>query len=269
VSEIREIDFASSGDGSWMNWVENSVIPGKKVIAINKFNGHKRLKFSFYDRNYLIYHRIGAEIEMQKKVDFIGIWINTHAEDVVLGFTGAEMKAEYYSRIENGLPKKNNQTIYPLFRSPFVTTNYIVYSSDFDYATRDMDKLFKTMYKLTLLAAKPALKELLGFFVNENGDYRVSVYEIQDKNMFVVTRPDEATRHHVRSYNKNLHFQMWSGYIEFIIDIDEILRGIFNPFSDINFKIHNWKELSLHRGQAYGAVKYNGVWKAARITKYQ
>ncbi|MDR1553555.1 MAG: hypothetical protein LBS69_08865 [Prevotellaceae bacterium] len=266
ASSIREVDFSTSGDGSWMNWVGN--IFGKKVIAINKFNGHKRLKLSFYDRNYLIYHRIGAEIEMQKKFMSL-IWINTHAEDVVLGFTGAELKAEYYHRIEDGLPKKNNQTIYPLFKSPFVTSNYMIYTSDFDFVTRDMEKVFKTMYRLALTAVKPALKQLLGFFVNENGDPRISVYGIQNKDMFVVTRPNEETRHHVRSYDKNLHFQMWSGYVEFVIDLDEVSKGNYNPFQTIAFKVHNWKELSLHRGQTYGAVKYNGVWKAARITKYQ
>jgi hypothetical protein len=265
ASNIRDVDYYSSGDGTWMNWIGN--IFGKKTIAINKFNGHKRLKFSFYDRNYYIYHRIGAEIEMQKKLASL-IWINTHAETEVLGFTGAELKAEYYSQIESGLPKNQyNQIIHPLFRSPFVTSNYIIYGSDFDFVTRDLEKVFKTFYRVTLTGARLGLKNLLNSFANENGDPRVGVYGIQNKDMFVIHRPEEIARNNVRSVDKNIHFQMWSGYIEFSANITDIANGNFNPFSSIQFKIHNWKQLSLHRGEAYGAVKYGGVWKAARITK--
>jgi hypothetical protein len=149
ASDIRDVDYFSNGDGSWMNVIGNWAF-GIKSIAINKFNGHKRLKFSFYDRNYYIYHRIGTEIAMQKKFMSL-VWINTHAEDVVLGYTGIELKATYTSYIEAGLPKRPNSqiTIYPIFNNPYYSSEdyKMIYESNFDIATKDMEKIFKDMYK--------------------------------------------------------------------------------------------------------------------------
>lgn len=270
ASNIREVNYFSSGDGSWMNWIGNWLF-GRKSIAINKFNGHKRLKFSFYDRNYLIYHRIGTEIEMQKKIWFV--WINTHAEDVVLGYTGIELKATYTGYIEAGLPKRpiNNQIIYPIFNNPYYTSEdyKMIYESDFDRATKDMEKVFKTMYKTALTNAKPILSFLDSKLnnVNVDGDPRVSVYGIYQKELYIVEKPAEMTRHHVRSFDKNLYFQMWSGYVQIGFDPTKLAQGIKETLQGVSFNIKNATSTELRRGVVYGAVKYNGVWKAARITK--
>jgi hypothetical protein len=103
--------------------------------------------------------------------------------------------------------------------------------------------------------------------VNENGDPRISVYGINGKEMYIIEKPAEMTRHHVRSFDKNLYFQMWSGYVQIGFDPSKLAQGIKETLQGISFNIKNTTNTKLRRGVAYGAVKYGGVWKAARITK--
>ena len=276
ASNIRDISYYSS-DGTWMNWLGNVIFGGRKSIAINKFNEHKRLKFSFYDRNYYIWQSIGTEIQMQKKIMEL-FWVNTNAEDMVLGYDGIEFRAFYPYYIEAGLPKLINQTIiYPIFDSPYhSSTDYkMVHYSNFDIATKDMDHIFKTMYKFALQGTKTALKFLDSKFnnVNENGDPRISVYGINGQEMYIIEKPDEIHAGAIfpggaaYSIEKSLYFEMWPGYVQIGFDPAKLVQGIKETLLGVTFNIKGITHTKLHRGVAYGAVKYGGVWKAARIIK--
>jgi len=96
ANDIRDVDYESKGDGGWLHRVWNGLW-GKNVLAIKKFNKHKRLRLGFFDQNYIIYANIGVTMKMQKKV--CGIWWNCKADEIRVGWSAIELKYTFSSPV--------------------------------------------------------------------------------------------------------------------------------------------------------------------------
>lgn len=264
ANDIRDVNYDSKGDGGWLHRTWNNLW-GRNVLAINKFNKHKRLRLGFYDQNYIVYANIGTLMKMQKKV--CGIWWNCKADEIRVGWTAIELKysfpkpvisyinpnltatsateADYPGFMKNKFPFKNEEAV--LFHLPFLS---------YDLTVKDINKFLKAGIKA---AAKQGPKYLQSL-INSTKTSQQGLYSAKNEVMYVVTGPEEIGNKGKRTLEKKFYAKWFPGTYVFGFGYN----GSFN-LKSVNFDGGNSTKLA--RGIVYGAVKYKGRWLAARITK--
>lgn len=264
TDKIRDVNYKSKGDGSWLFRTWNRIW-GKNVLAINNFSKKRRLRLSFYDQNYIVYANIGTSIKMQKKK--IGRWWQCKAEELRLGWTAIELKhtlpkpmityinpnikpnlakdSDYPSFMKHSFPFKNEEVI--LFHLPFPS---------YDLKVKDLNAFLKSGIKKVAQEAPRFLQN----FINNTKEEQRGLYSANKSVLYVVTGPEEIYKNKKHSIEKKFYAQWFPG--EYLIGF-----GFSNSFKLNSVKFDGGKSTKLSRGIVYGAVKYNGKWLAARITK--
>lgn len=264
AEKIRDVNYKSKGDGSWLFRTWNQIW-GKNVLAINHFSKKKRLRLNFYDQNYIVYANIGTSIRMQKRI--VGCWWNCKAEELRLGWTAIELKhtlpkpmityinpnikpnsaqkSDYPSFMKHNFPFKNEEVI--LFHLPFPS---------YDLKVKDLNVFLKSGIKKVAQEAPRFLQN----FINNTKEEQRGLYSANKNVLYVVTGPEEIYKNKKHSIEKKFYAQWFPG--EYLIGF-----GFNNSFKLNSVKFDGGKSTKLSRGIVYGAVKYNGQWLAARITK--
>lgn len=263
-SSLRDVDYNTKGDGGWFHRTWNNLW-GKNVLAINKFNKHKRLRLGFYDQNYRIYANIGVTMKMQKKV--CGIWWNCRADEICIGWTAIELKYSFPSHVLSYLnpqvnPSTANESDYPVsfvHNFPFKNENCELFYLPFNLynvKVKDVNKLLQSGMKTVINKGTEGLEQLINSVQKENR----GLYSVDNSSLYVIIGGDEYQKSHCKTLSKKFYAKWLPGEYEVTFSYN----GNFNVKSA---HFGQGVKTSLSSGTVYGAVKYKGEWLAARITK--
>lgn len=258
TSEIRDVDYDTSGDGNWLHYVWTRAW-GRNIVALKKIAKRRQLNLNFYDQNYLIYANIGTKLKMQKKV--CGIWWNIKAQELVQGWESVTVKYTYPTPITPStfsLPGMKNPSISTNWQ-PFPFSKNVVLLkipfTDFNFTTYDLNKAFKSA----------ALKAF-----NEASDYvkgqakkadNLTLACFKDENTaFFIHGPFSEGKHDARSMESKFHTKWFPGTVNFVFSLGNTIN-----LKSIKFGKNDGVELDC--GVVFGAIKYKDKWYGARITK--
>lgn len=259
LCDIRDINYESKGDGNWLHrtW---SGLWGKNVVAIKKFNSHKKLNLNFYDQNYLVYANIGTKLKMQKKV--CGIWWNIKADEMVQGWETVTIKYKMptpiIEQVKNPFNGKNDYPTYMWNPFPYGKDNQVLLNIpfvDYNFTTSDLNKAFKAGLKLAWSRVSKEIKNLIN-----NDQSRAGLMSFNNKDSYVIYGPFSKTKTNAKSMESKFYTKWLPGTYEFGFSIGSALKLVKASISGND-------GVELYRGIVYGAIKYKGKWVAARITK--
>lgn len=264
ANNIRDVDYNSRGDGGWLHYAW-SRLWGRNVLAINHFNGHRRLRLGLYDQNYYIYANIGTTMKMQKKR--CGIWWNCKADEIRVGWSAIELKYTFPSPVirylnPNVNPKQAVETDYPSWLKhnfPFKNENSVLFHvpfTSYNVTVKNVNSLLKSGIKSLLNNGAKSLRD----YINSTPESQRGLYSVNNSALYVVTGANEDGDNNIRTFTNNFYEKWFSGNYEVGISYN-------GGWSLKNVSIDGGKSTKLSSCVVYGAVKYNGRWLAARITK--
>lgn len=262
--DIRDVNYDDDGDGGWIHRLWGGIW-GKNVLAIKKFNSRKRLRFGMYDQNYYIYANIGITMKMQKKV--CGIWWNCKADEIRMGWSAVELKYTFPSPVidlfyPNASKEKDVSVAYPQWLKhnfPFKNENSVLFYlpfSTYSVKVKDINSLVKSGVSAAANLGTKALVKV----INETPESQRGVYSVDNSILYIAGPADEYEKKKVKTFDKKFYSKWFPGTYE----VSFSYNGKLNV-EDVS--INKDADITLSSCVAYGAVKYNGKWLAARITK--
>lgn len=257
LCDIRDINYYDKGDGNWLHRLWTGIW-GRNVVAINKFNSNKKLTMNFYDQNYIVYANIGTNLKMQKKV--CGIWWNIKAEEMVQGWETVTVKYSIPQPIQPNTftySGMNNPTVTTRHPFPFSDENVLIFHIpyiDYDFTTKDLNKAFTTAASKAFNAASSWAKK-----EGQSAD-KIGLTCFNDKAAYIMHGPFSKGVKNQKSMESKFYAKWFPGTCEFQFSVGSTVNLK-------NIKISTNDGVELYRGIVYGAVKYDGKWLAARITK--
>lgn len=254
---VREVNYNEKGDG---NWVQRTVTGffGRNVTAIKKFPDGRKLTLNLYDQNYLIYASIGTKLKLQKLVALI--WWNVEAEEMELGWETVTLKYHIPQPIPFPKDPQTGNTIYPVScKNPvsFGSDNTVLFHIpfiDYDFKAKDLYKAYQQAIKLVLSRATDLLSQL-------NKDRRNGMISFNNKDAYLIYGPNSESVFKKKTVGNNFYTKWLPGNYEFTFS----LGG--GKFSLKKINISDVDVMDLHRASIYGAIKYKGEWRGARIIK--
>lgn len=257
--DVRNVNYKDKGDGNWLHrtW---SGLWGRNIVAIKKFASNKKLTMNFYDQNYIIYSNIGTKLKMQKRV--CGIWWNIKAEKMEQGWDAVSIKYTMPNPIpasDMAYPGMSNPTITTNHSYPFSTKDVVLFHIPFveyDFTDKDMAKVFKMVRKATFEKASAWAKN------KAKSENEIGLLCFNDKYAYMIHGLYYIQATNKRSIESKFYSKWFPGTCIFNFSLGETVN-----FKNISFSKNDGVEL--HRGRVYGAIKYNGKWLGAVITKDQ
>ncbi len=257
TADIREVDYYSKGDGNWLHRLWTGIW-GRNIVVLSKFEKNRQLNLNFYDQNYLIYSNIGTKIKMQKKV--CGIWWNVKAEEMVHGWEMVCLDFTMPKPIIPQFPKDSKgNPIYPTHfphHFPFQDESEVLFHIpliDFDFTNKNMNDAFKKACDLVWSRLQNSIKSS---YKREN----VGLFSIKDPHSYLFCGPNYITLKNKKSHESKFYAQWFPGNYQFGFNIGSGLKLM-------GIKIDGNDNVALDSGIVFGAIKYKGKWKAARIVK--
>lgn len=260
---VREVDYEKGGDGNWLHKLWTGFW-GKNIVALNKFDSTHQLNLNFYDQNYIIYSNIGTKIKMQKKV--LGIWWNIEAEEMYHGWEMVCLDFTTPTPVYANFPKNNNgQTNFPLsmnYPTPFnPDANYLLYIpfTDITFSSSNLNKVFAN----ALSKAWSALNNFWqSTYKKQHDNNTLGLFSFRDAHFFTFYGPTVLHGSQKKSMESKFFAKLFPGTYEFVFTLNS--NG---NFSIKNIKIDGDDHVCIDSGIVFGAIKYNGQWRAARIYK--
>lgn len=259
MNDIRDINYYDKGDGNWLHRTWTGIW-GRNVVAIKKFNKKKKLTMNFYDQNYIVYANIGPKLKMQKKV--CGIWWNIKAQEMVQGWETVTIK---YTMPQPSLPKFtnpfNNKNEYPTHAwnpFPYGKNNVLLFTIpyvNYDFTTNDLNKAFNAGLNFAWNKATGMVKGLIN-----NDKSRAGLMAFNNKDTYVIYGPYSEGHTKKKSVETKFYAKWFPGTYEFGFSLGSSIKLVKVAFSGND-------GVELYRGVVFGAIKYDGKWLAARITK--
>lgn len=262
---IRDVNYNSSGDGGWFHKLWNGIW-GKNILAIKKFNGHRRMRLGFYDQNYIIYSNIGMEVKMQKKR--CGIWWNCKTSEIRIGWSAVELRykmqkpVKTYFTSDEMIGKQNQGNEFPVIMRcdfPFKNGQDILFNIpliNYDVKIKDVNKLLQSGLEIAMDRGSYILRQMM----NKTNQNQKGIYSVDDKWILSIIGADEDVKTNAKTFEK----KFYSKWGSFTVDFGYAIGGGIS-FKGIDMKKAD--EANLGRAVVYAAVKYGGEWKACRITK--
>ena len=238
---------------------------GEYSLAINKFSEDKRMVLGFYNLDYFVYAHTGADVRMQKKV--LGIWWNIKAEQIAIGWTGVELitKIPQLTTIPPidpylGAPNNNsNNPDYLKFKLLFQKENK--FYMELPYSQIEEQNTIDDIITVAQDYATNKENVHLNNIIN-NSSTKTGGYTINGDEIHLFCPSDEYIVANKRTVNYNFSTQIFPIYFELGFTYEN------TQISKLNINIEQADIMRLGKGCVYGAVKYNGEWLGARISKY-
>lgn len=273
ANNIRDLNYKDRGDANWITNAWTSLW-GKNIVAINKYNKKKKMLVTFYDQDYLIYKNIGTQAKMQKKKCWI--WWNTHADEMRLGWEAIEFEETYSSPPFASAPKPSGVKPHQNFR-PYEQKVPAWLSKDFPFRKKytiftlpvvnyDItSKHINQVYRAGLREVESTIKAKMKAENQKNTPTDIGIASLtQDNKMRFIIGKNEEVGYRKNHINKKFHSQWFSG--TYVLGYSTDPNSPTASFKNSSFNIKGSKT-KLKRGIVYGAVKYKGEWRAARIIK--
>ena len=259
TKEIRCINYDEGGAGTWKHhlFTEGLGFGGKNLLVTSKFSSNRRLAMNFYDQNYKIYAHIGTKLKMQKQV--CGIWWNIKADELIQGWEVVTMKHELKSVCKTINPQTNKPENAPFIKD----TNFPIQNAqkiflhvplvNYDIKGKDINKAFQNALGIAIKNA--------GKILSETDKKDAGVYTGNDDVFYFSRAPYSESYTNRRSIDTKFYKEMKPFLISFS----------YNSAAGFGFKSLGFpenKKVTLYSGSVYGAIKYKGEWRAAKIIKY-
>ncbi len=210
-------------------------------------------------QNYIIYSNIGTKLKLQKKV--CGIWWNVKAEEMVQGWEASVLKFDLPRPIPPTTfqhPTLENPTIYTHHTFPFSDENVLLFHIPiikYDFTTGDFNSAFANGLSYILKGISSAAKK------EYDKSKPTGLFCEQDFEAYIINGPYSQGKSNVRSL-ENKFYAKW-----FPCDI-VLTFSMGAEISIKNVKFDTNDHVELYAGRVFGAIKHDGKWLAARITKY-
>lgn len=249
-------DQSSSDANGFAQWI--SGVFGTNVVAINEFDSKHRITMRAFSQDYGIYRSVGMAIRMQQKV--LGSWFRYKAEEIRYGWTGTECSYRFAGSFDVELMNKTravykNINCYDGVVVFFNLGSNSVSSNPISSAT-SIALSSNSSYVNNWITQNPTFSQcprgVAYFNYTRNGN--VNVY---DKLHLLYPRYEETV------YNDRREHVTWdfNWFPTLNVSVVDGSSGIEN----IEMVMPELQEISILRGEFYGAVKYNGQWKACVI----
>ncbi|MDE6282662.1 MAG: hypothetical protein K2L97_01585 [Muribaculaceae bacterium] len=256
--DTRLVDYNSRGDGNTFHYALGRIF-GRDISAIKYFNDGTKLLLKVYDQNYIIYSNIGTTLKLQKEK--FGFWCDAKAQEMEHGWDPVIIKYTLPNPIPPETfihPDFSNPTISTNLPSPFTIKNRIILRIpwiNFNLSEKDLNKAFST-------ACTAAFDKASSWFRQQCGDpENMDLMCFENKEVYFIHGPYWAHEYNTKGM-KTLFYSKWfpgSFSITFSLGSSFSVKDIHLSTSD---------GVELYRCCIYGAVKHNGLWKAAKIYKH-
>lgn len=258
---IRDVRWGHKGDAGWLQHGV-SLLLSKNTIAECKFDKRHRMKLRMYEQNYIVARTIGMTLRMQKRL--FRIWWRKKADEFRYGWTGLELQYQFKGNPIPGVKTpnwpKDNLGIpkVPDFiakRFPFYENDIVLFYVPFinyPVETNDINKVFWGAMGKVAANLRHELKNY-----NKQG---VFTREPKPKDNFlrvVIPQIERYTRNDGREVYR-FDTSWWSGSYTVGVQLYPNIAYASVSYSQ-PYRAH------IERGCVYGAVKWNGKWRAARI----
>jgi hypothetical protein len=268
ASDIRDEVYGGRGDASKFNyWLTNKLLSGVNTIVEHNFDSKHRMKLRVHAQNYILWEIVGSTCKMQKKT--LGIWWRIKAEEIRLGWTAVQIGYKFEEDTELNIPKKSNDPKYPIpeqpkwykTRFPFKNEDYVIFRAPFnlfDIKVGDINSLLKQGVNELIKEVKSTLSDLNK---NSNDTKNVGLFSTRTYEVINLIGPNENVDRNTGKEDQDFYLKWCSGQFQ----IGYKTTGGFK-WSNFSVKASAVTNVELKRGVIYGAVKWNGKWKAARIS---
>jgi hypothetical protein len=266
ASDVRDEVYGGRGDASRFNyWLTNKLMGGVNTIVEHNFDSKHRMKLRVYAQNYVLWEVVGSSCKMQKKT--LGIWWRIKAEEIRLGWTAVQIGYKFKEETpfvpkkptakepvvevpqwyKTKFPFKNEECV--LFRAPF---------NLFDIKVGDINSLLKQGINELNKEIKSTLSKL---GKDPNDTKNVGLFSARTVELMNLVGPNEKVDRNTSRETQEFYLEWFSGNFQ----VGYTTNGTGFKWSNFNGNIKNVTHVELKRGIIYGAVKWNGKWKAARI----
>ncbi len=263
---IRKIIY-KKGNGN-ANWIQKTIsgIFGTNVAAINEFDSKHRMKMNMFSQDYIIVRSVGMTVRMQKRV--LGIWWVCKADEFRYGWTNIECEYKFNNPVFSSTPPKLGNTapadyhpVTLIKKFPYAKDNIVLFHvANYDITTGNINKLYAA--SMNALAGtirawvndsqnQAYAKSPRGLYATYDNDRRVLVVYPQGEEMARGTGREKVLWQH----------DWFSG--NFVVSFGYNMST--QQFKPSVLDISQNAEVDIRRGCIYGAVKYNGQWKACVI----
>lgn len=256
IPDVKDIEYKAGGEGSW--WYKFSTgLFGENVVGYQAFSNEKRrMRFEFCNQNYIVYAYTGVDLKMQKKV--CGLWWNINAEEMHLGWTAIEFKHTFDRPIKMQAPELDKISFINNPLNLGTNESILIHfpSDSYDFATSSLSSILKNGLKEAMKKYPKSLCDKL----NKIGEEKLSAFTAYDIYLYVLLGAYEIESTDTKHFKTSFYSQWLPGNYEvgFCYDGSFLMSSIkFDGGSQVEFR----------RGIVYGAVKYDGEWRAIRITK--
>lgn len=268
ADKIRRTTYRKGGGNS--SWLAKSVsgVFGKNVTLTNNFDKRHRMKLRMYEQDYVIYRAVGMTVRMQQRR--LRIWWRKKAQEFRYGWTAIECEYKFPKpafleppKMPNGMPKYNKYPTAMNKKFPFEDSKIVLFHipiANYDVTTGDVNNVMTSGMKYLTQTIQgwfndPQNKSMRnnprGLFTTLDGDKKIRVIFPQGEER------DTGTGREVVRWDK----QWFSG--NFMLGFKSNLAGGGFKYDKASFSPA--KDVSIIRGRIYGAVKYNGEWRACII----
>lgn len=258
-TDTRVVDYNDRGDGNWFQFTIGKFF-GRDIAAIKYFPDGMKLLLKFYDQNYIIYTKIGTTLKLQKQIGVI--WCDAKATEMEHGWESVTVKYTIPKPIPPETfshPDFKNPSISTYRPFPFTNENRLVLHIPFisyDFTTRDLNSIFRSACTTAFNSASSWVKEQCG---NANN---MDLMCFDKKEVYFIHGPYSKNEYNTKGMSTNFYSKWFPG-------VFSITFSAGSTFSVKNVNISTNDGVELYRGCVYGAVKHNGLWKAAKIYKYE
>lgn len=261
ANNVRDIKWKSRGDAGLIQHGLSSILSKNTVVESN-FDKRHRMKLRMYEQNYVVARTIGMTLRMQQRR--LRIWWRKKADEFHYGWTGLELAYRFQERpippihtpdwpknevgdsrtpdyISKKFPFDDNDII--LFYVPF---------SNYPIKTANVNKLASE-------ALNKVSSNIRNYFTSHNkqGVFTTEPYP-HEHNLLVVVPQIEK-----HAYNDGREVYRFD--TDWLSGNYTVGVQVYPSIKKANVSFKAPYKAHIARGCVYGAVKWNGKWKAARI----
>lgn len=256
-SKIRRIEYVKDGgDGSWLTKFVNN-LAGTSVLAHNYYDDGHRMVLRMFSQDYIIYRSVGMSLRMQER--FLGIWWRKKADEFRYGWTNIECEYTYDAPNPFAPLTKSPDVINKNLSNCGKTAFYYVPFDSYDKESGYIEDVVSSGLEVQR-PVKDSYEDYrgTGFGNNKNSVYTVK-FDKDKAYVYVVYPQGEEV-----AYNTGKEKVRW-GYEAFYGNYTAGILGSGGSWSLKDISIKSTSTQEIKRGRIYGAVKYDGEWRACVI----
>ncbi|MCM1515723.1 MAG: hypothetical protein NC080_04800 [Paraprevotella sp.] len=257
--KLQRISYAKgSGDANGFQKAISSLF-GTSVVASNYFDDKHRMKLRTFAQDFVVYRSVGMTVRMQQKK--AAIWWRKKAEEFRYGWTAVECSYTYNGPVFpanidlNNVNALTKQTSY--YEKPMVIMSVPIV--DLKITDKDILNVLKT--------ALSKNKSKIDKWMNDNPDYKSSpqsIYTSEKRESLRIVYPQhEETAINDGREKVNWDFMVMSGTFGASLNVN---LGGTTSYKITPFVTPSVTNVTIDRGEMYGAVKYDGEWRACVIS---